>query len=132
MVKDLTPYEKDKVWVPTMNKDGEIIIVNRFPLYELGTRVKSKKTGNIGTIVQTYNHTKTDKQFRKNSDKYGVKFESTRRNSPVNWMSVNEFLVENPIKTKYQEKLNEFKELNVPKKHDHINLRILLLINQLH
>ena len=121
-VSDLTRYEKEKVWVPTMHYEGGIIKVPRYPLYEKGTKVRSVKSGNVGTIVETYNHSGDDDglahwdvstkswKTHKNNDKYGVRFDTSTahasrhtRKAPINWFKISELEVENPNLKRYQD-----------------------------
>ena len=65
-VADLTANDKKNVWVPLTRKGDQMIKLDRYPLYEVGTRVKMKnKEGAEGVIEQTYNHNKTDTKFEK-------------------------------------------------------------------
>ena len=91
--------------------------INRYPLYPIGTRVKSMKTGRIGTITETYNHNGTaiadsHGDMPKNSDKYGVTFDSGRTKHA--WFRVDEFYVENPLGPKWARLMGKVNRLINP------------------
>ena len=101
---DMTDAEKNG-FRPLVSKDGKVYYLPRYPLYPVGTRVKSKKTNHIGTIEYAYykNGIHDMAEFHTNDDKYGVRFDSKkRRKGPINWMSVTEFLVKSPFTDQFK------------------------------
>ena len=86
--------------------------LRRYPLLPIGTRVKSIKTGRVGTIDTTYDHNGKDPasdEVPKNADKYGVHFDTGRTKHA--FFRVDEFYVENPLTDKWQRLMGKINRL---------------------
>ena len=131
-VRDLTK-EQLKRFRPTSNykrdKKGSTWATSkylgRYPLYPVGTPVKSVKSGKVGKIVQTYDHNGTDKPDHtgvwntKDGDKYGIQLDMLpgheyfhkAGHQPTIYHRIDELLVENPMNAQWDRVADKIKQL---------------------